>query len=456
MANELLIENIRYLLTMADDPLDHSSGSAILIRGNQVVEIYPSGTGLPEADRIIDGSKYLIMPGLVNCHHHFYQTLTRSLPRAANAKLFDWLLYLYDIWAVMTPEDLRSASAVAAAELLLSGCTTALDHFYVFPNGDNSFFDAEVEGVRPTGLRLHLTRGSMSLSRKDGGLPPDSLVQTDREIMNHTVDVVSRYHEPEPFGMLRVLPAPCSPFSVTEDILRQTAALASEKNLSLHTHLAETEDEEKFCIEKHGLRPVDYMEQVGWLTENVILAHSVWVNSDEILRYADRGCAVAHCPTSNMRLGSGIAPVVDMLKAGVKVGLGVDGSASNDSSHMIQEMRQALLLQRVKYGATSITSRDVLRMATVGGAQVLGRNDIGMVKPGYAADLIGINLDKIWYAGAQADPPAAIVLCHTDNVDLSIVNGEVVIEKGRLTKIDLDELISRHNQNSAKLYKRAL
>ncbi len=454
MPYKILIKDIRYLLTMTDKPLDHSSGSSILVEGKQIAGIYPAGSDLPQAEHVIDASHHLVMPGLVNCHHHFYQTLTRNLPAAANAKLFDWLAYLYDFWAAMTLEELHDASAIAAAELLLSGCTTALDHFYVFPNGDNSYFDAEVEGVRPTGLRLHLTRGSMSLSRKDGGLPPDSLVQSDREILNHTSDVVSRYHEPEDFGMLRVIPAPCSPFSVTETILRESAQLAAEKQLNLHTHLAETEDEERFCLEKFHVRPVEYMERVGWLTENTIFAHSVWVNAAEIQRYADCGCGIAYCPTSNMRLGSGIAPIVDMLTAGIKVGLGVDGSASNDSSHMIQEMRQALLLQRVKYGASAMSVRDVLRMATVGGARVLGREDIGLLKPGYAADIIGIDLDEIWYAGAQADPPGALVLCHTDRVDFSMVNGEVVVEHGRLARIDLDELIHKHNENAANLYNR--
>ncbi|MBL4889492.1 MAG: 8-oxoguanine deaminase [Candidatus Lindowbacteria bacterium] len=379
MPEKVLIKNIHHLITMTNDEFDQTSGTSILIEGKRIAGFFKAGEDTPRADRTVDASKHLVMPGLINCHHHFYQTLTRNLPAAANAELFDWLLYLYDIWAEMSPEDLRDATAIAASELLLSGCTTALDHHYVYPNGDNCYFDAEVDGVMPTGLRLHLTRGSMSLSRKDGGLPPDPVVQTDAKIMAHTEEVVAKFHEADKFGMLRVVPAPCSPFSVTEDIMKETAIMAKKNNLTIHTHLCETIDEENFCIEKYGLRPIDYMEKVGWLEENAIFAHSVYVNDDEIERYAKKGCGIAHCPTSNMRLGSGIAPIVKMLKAGVKVGLGVDGSASNDSSHMIQEMRQALLLQRVKNGASCISVSDVMTMATKGGAKVLMRDDIGML-----------------------------------------------------------------------------
>lgn len=456
MVEKLLIKNIRYLMTMTDEEIDHTEGTSILVEGPRIARFIPKGEALPKADREIDASRHLVMPGLINCHHHFYQTLTRNLPAVANAKLFDWLVYLYDIWAEMSHDDLRDASAIAASELLLSGCTTALDHFYVFPNADNDYFEAEVEGVRQTGLRLHLTRGSMSLSRKDGGLPPDSVVQTDKEILDHTAEVVSRHHDAGRYGMLRVVPAPCSPFSVTTEIMKETAAFAAEKNLTLHTHLAETEDEEEFCLKQFGKRPVDYIESVGWLTENSIFAHSVWVNDDEIKRYAKHKCGIAHCPTSNMRLGSGIAPIVKMLHEGVKVGLGVDGSASNDSSHMLQEMRQAMLLQRVKNGADALSVRDVLRMATVDGARVLLRDDVGMLKTDYAADLIGIDLDNIWYAGAQADPPGALALCHTGKVDFSVVNGSIRVQDGQLTGLDLSALVERHNRNAAALLKRSI
>jgi cytosine/adenosine deaminase-related metal-dependent hydrolase len=453
----ILVKNIKHLLTMTGDAFDGLIGASILIEPPRIARIYRPGEELPTGDdvQVIDASEHLVMPGLVNCHHHFYQTLTRNLPKCADAELFDWLIYLYDIWAAMSPEDLKDASAIAAAELILSGCTTALDHFYVFPNGDNSYFDAEVEGVMPTGLRLHLTRGSMSRSRKDGGLPPDSVVQTDRQILEHTAACVAKYHDANRFGMLRVVPAPCSPFSVTTEIMRQTAEFAAEKNLTIHTHLAETKDEEDFCIKMFGQRPVDYIESVGWLVEGSIFAHSVWVNDDEIRRYATHKCGIAHCPCSNMRLGSGIAPIAEMMRAGVRVGLAVDGSASNDASHMIQEMRQALLLQRVTKGAGAMTVRDALKLGTIGGAEVLRRDDVGILKPEFAADLIGIDLRRLWYAGAQSDPPGALILCHTDTVDFSVINGRQVVENGKLTTLDLPMLIERHNRNAAALYKRA-
>jgi cytosine/adenosine deaminase-related metal-dependent hydrolase len=455
---KLLIKNIRHLVTMTGGPETDLLGASILVEPPRIARVIPAGEPLPEgADiSVIDASDHLVMPGLVNCHHHFYQTLTRNLPAVADAELFDWLLYLYDIWAEMNPEDLRDAAAVAAAELVLSGCTTALDHFYLVPKGDNSYFDAEIEGVAPIGLRLHLTRGSMSLSRKDGGLPPDSVVQTDREILAHTAEIVATRHEAERFGMLRIVPAPCSPFSVTTEIMRQTAEFAAEKNLTLHTHLAETKDEEAFCRKMFGMRPVDYIDSVGWLKEGSIFAHSVWVNDDEIRRYARCRCGIAHCPTSNMRLGSGIAPIVAMLRAGVRVGLGVDGSASNDSSHMIQEMRQAMLLQRVTGGAKAMSVRDTMRVATLGGAEVLRRDDIGMIRENFAADIIGIDMRKFWYAGAQSDPAGALLLCHTDTVDFSVINGRTVVRGGRLSGIDHAALVDRHNRNARDLYARAL
>ncbi len=456
----LLINNIRHLVTMDDSGSgaeDNLKGASILVEGPAIKRVFKAGevVDVPPGTEIIDASHHLVMPGLVNCHHHFYQTLTRNIPPATNAKLFDWLLFLYDIWACMSPEDLKDATAIAASELILSGCTTALDHFYVFPHGENGYFDAEVEGVMPTGLRLHLTRGSMSLSRKDGGLPPDSVVQTDRQILDHTRAMVAKYHDDRKFGMLRVVPAPCSPFSVTTQIMKDTAAYATEKNLTLHTHLAETEDEDAFCHKMFGMRPVDYMESVGWLREGAIFAHSVWVNPGEIKRYAHHKCGIAHCPTSNMRLGSGIAPIVEMLRAGVRVGLGVDGSASNDSSHMIQEMRQALLLQRVTKGADCLTVRDAIRLGTTGGAEVLRRDDVGLIRAGMAADIIGIDLDELGYAGAQDDPPGAVVLCHTNRVDWSVINGRPVVQGGKLLTVDLPSLVERHNRNAHALYRRA-
>jgi cytosine/adenosine deaminase-related metal-dependent hydrolase len=446
----LLLKGIRSLVTM-DEALGEMEGASILIDGPAIARVVPKGEPLPAADETIDLSRHLVTPGLVNCHHHFYQTLTRNVPAVANAGLFDWLVGLYDIWARMTPEDIRDAAAVAAAELLLSGCTTALDHFYVFPNGRNECFDAEVEGVAPTGLRLHLTRGSMSLSRKDGGLPPDSVVQRDDEILAHSEEVIGRYHDPARFSMLRVVLAPCSPFSVTPGIMKETAEMARAKDVHLHTHLCETADEEAFCLRTYGKRPVDYVESVGWMDERSIFAHCVHLDDGEIGRFARRRVGVAYCATSNMRLASGIAPVVPMLRAGVKVGLGVDGSASNDSSHMAAEVRQAMLLQRVRYGADSITTRDALRLATVGGANVLGRDEIGRIAPGMAADLAAWDLGRVFYAGALHDPPGILALCHSNRAAYVIVNGRVVVEKGELRTIDLGALVRRHNANSRRL-----
>lgn len=446
----LLLKDIRHLVTM-DDSLGELEGASVLVDGPSISKILRKGEAIPRADEVLDCSRHLVTPGLVNCHHHFYQTLTRNVPSVANAKLFDWLIGLYDIWARMTPEDLRDASAIAACELLLSGCTTALDHFYVFPNGENSYFDAEVEGVMPTGLRLHLTRGSMSLSRKDGGLPPDSVVQKDSEILAHSEAVIAKYHDPARFGMLRVVLAPCSPFSVTPGIMKETAALAKEKDVTLHTHLCETDDEEAFCLKTYGKRPVDYIESVGWMEQRSNFAHCVWLEDAEIRRFAKDRVGVAHCPTSNMRLGSGIAPIVPMLKAGVKVGLGVDGSASNDSSHLAVELRQAMLLQRVKYGADSLTVRQALRLATLGGAEVLCRDDIGRVAPGMAADLAAWNLGTVSCAGGLHDPPGVLALCHVNRAYWVVVNGKVVVDKGEIATVDLGDLVRRHNENSRRV-----
>lgn len=453
--SKILLHGIDHLVTM-DADLGELTNAWILVDGPAFAAV---GTGAPPADvedaRKVDLSGRLVTPGFVNCHHHFYQTLTRNVPSAANAKLFDWLLALYDVWAEMTPEDLRDASAVAASELLLSGCTTALDHLYLFPRGANEYFDAEVEGVATTGLRLHLTRGSMSRGRKDGGLPPDSVVQDEKTILAHCEEVVARHHDGSDFSMLRVVLAPCSPFSVTEDLMRASAEMAREKDLTLHTHLAETKDEERYCLENYGVRPVALCERCGWMNERAIFAHSVHVNDAEIELYAKTRVGVAHCPTSNMRLGSGIAPIVPMLRAGVKVGLGVDGSASNDASHFADEIRSALLLQRVKYGADALTTREALYLATVGGAEVLGRKDIGRIAPGMAADLAAWDLSGIFTAGALHDPPGILALCHVDRADFVMVNGRPVVEGGEVTTVDLPALVARHNDNARALLARA-
>lgn len=444
--SEIVIEGIDVLITEVGEPA--RKDVCLRIVDNRIDSISDQPEPEWNPDRTIDGSNRLFMPGLVNTHHHFYQTLNRNIPAVQNAKLFDWLTYLYEIWKYLTPEMARVSAQTAAAELIMSGCTTALDHFYVFPEAHpEGVFEAELEAVQEIGLRFHPTRGSMSLSQEDGGLPPDSVVQDEESILAHTEDVIQEYHEPEKFGMTRIVVAPCSPFSVTNSILEKSKQLGEKyEKVYFQTHLAETEDEEDFCLEETGMRPYDYLESVGWMDEKTIHVHSIHLNEDEVRRMGEAGAAMVHCPSSNMRLGSGMAPVVDMLDAGVEVSLGVDGSASNDSSHMFAEARQAMLLQRINYDEESITANDVLRAGTVGGARALGREDIGKLEPGMAADLIGIELDKVDYAGAQHDPLAGLVFCHPPKVDWSIINGEVVVDSGEFLPLDLDKLVRRQNE----------
>jgi cytosine/adenosine deaminase-related metal-dependent hydrolase len=428
------------------------SGVNILVK-DHVVSAIGKDVGLNDkVDRVVDCSGLVVLPGMINTHHHFYQTLTRNLPACQDVELFDWLLYLYDIWARMTPEALHSGSQIAAAELLATGCTTSVDHAYVYPDNQNHYFDVEVKALEETGIRMYLCRGSMSLSREDGGLPPKCVVQSDDDIMAACEDVVKRYHSSGPLSMMSVVLAPCSPFSVTAELMKETAEYAKKNSLLIHTHLAETCDENAFCIEKVGMRPAEYLRSLGWMTDNAFFAHCVWLNEQEIKMMAETGAGVAHCPTSNMRLGSGIAPIMEMLKAGVNVSVAVDGSASNDSSDMIAEARQAMLLQRVKNGAKAMTGMEALEVATLGGAAVLNRQDsLGSIEVGKAADIIGISLDTLSYAGGQEDPGLAPLFCATKGVDLNIVNGEVVIEKGKFTKLDIERIIANHNEIAHKL-----
>jgi cytosine/adenosine deaminase-related metal-dependent hydrolase len=393
---------------------------------------------LPQtADEVLDLTGHIVFPGFVNTHHHFYQTLTRAVPKAQDANLFNWLVTLYPIWARMRPEDIRTSTQTALAELALSGCTTASDHLYLFPNG--SKLDDEIQAAAEVGLRLHASRGSMSLGESQGGLPPDSVVDTEDAILADSQRLIETYHDPH-----------------------QSAILAREYGVHLHTHLAETEDEEDFCIEKFGHRPVAYMQEVDWIGHDVWFAHSVYVNKEEIKLYADTGCGVAHCPASNMRLASGIAPIVEMLTMGVNVGLGVDGSASNDGSHLLGEARLAMLLSRVGAGVRGasrsgeeapplMSARQALEIATRGGAAVLGRTDIGSLEVGKCADLFAINLHRLDYAGALHDPVAAALFCAPQKVDLSMVGGKLVVKDGELVGLDVPALVSKHNQAAARL-----
>lgn len=448
----LLLKNADVLVTMDAARREIREG-ALLVRDN-VIEQVGATSELPQtADRVIDARGMIILPGLVNTHHHLYQTLTRALPSAQDADLFHWLKTLYPIWAELSPEAVYTSALVGLAELILSGCTTAADHLYLFPNG--SKLDDEIRAAREIGIRFHPTRGSMSLGESKGGLPPDRVCDDEASILRDSRRVIEQFHDPKPHAMCRVSLAPCSPFSVTPDLMRESARLARSYHVNLHTHLAETRDEEEFCLSKFGKKPVDYAEHLEWLGRDVWFAHSVWVNDEEIGRYGKTGTGVAHCPSSNMRLASGIAPIVKMLKANVKVGLGVDGSASNDSSHMLAEARQAMLLQRVGGNPGALTARQVLELGTLGGAKVLGRDDIGSLEKGKAADFIGIELNRLEYAGALHDPVAALAFCAPPRVDLSVINGGVVAEGGNLLTLDLPPVIERHNRISMAMVERA-
>ncbi len=448
----LLIKNADVLVTMDGDRREIRNGG-LFVRENAIEQVGSSQQLTQTADRVIDARGMVILPGLVNTHHHLYQTLTRAIPAAQDAELFHWLKTLYPIWAELTPEAVYTSALVGLAELMLSGCTTAADHLYLFPNG--STLDDEIRAAREIGIRFHPTRGSMSLGESKGGLPPDRVCDSEESILRDSRRVVEAFNDPAPLSMCRVALAPCSPFSVTTELMRESAHLARAYRVRLHTHLAETRDEEAFCLQKFGRRPVEYAEHVEWLGGDVWFAHCVWVNDAEIATYARTGTGVAHCPSSNMRLASGIAPVVKMLRAGVKVGLGVDGSASNDSSHMLVEARQAMLLQRVLGAPDALTARQALELGTRGGARVLGRDDIGALEKGKAADFIGIRLDHLEYAGALHDPVAAPVFCASPRVDLSVINGRVVVQDGHLTTLDLPPVVERHNRIAHEMVARA-
>jgi cytosine/adenosine deaminase-related metal-dependent hydrolase len=447
----LLVRHAEVLVTMAGEEI---GDGGLLARDGWIEEVGPTSQLPATADEVVDLSGHAVLPGLINTHHHLYQTLTRVVPAAQDSGLFDWLRVLYPIWARMTPDHVRVATRLGLAELALSGCTTAFDHHYLWPNG--SHVDDQVEGASPVGVRFHVSRGSMSLGESDGGLPPDTVVEPEEVILEDSRRVVERYHDPAPGAMTRVVLAPCSPFTVTPDLMRETAGLARDLDVGLHTHLAETADEEEFCLGRFGSRPVEYMESLGWAGPDVWYAHAVHVADDEVVRMGTAGTGVAHCPTSNMRLASGLAPVSRYLDAGVPVGLGVDGSASNDSSHMMGEARQALLLNRLAVSpgigsGPQMTARQALTLATEAGARVLGREDIGTLAPGRCADLIAYDLDRIEFAGARHDPVAAIVMCAPVTVDHSWVGGHRVVGDGHLLGVDVPDLVSEHNRLAATL-----
>jgi len=441
----LLVHNAELLLTMGDQPTQ-IAGGGLFIRDNVIEAAGPSNELPQEADEQIDARGMIVLPGLINTHHHLYQTLTRALPGAQDVELFDWLTRLYPVWGEMNDEAVYTSAVIGMAELVLSGCTTSTDHLYIYPN--DSTLDSTIRAAQEIGLRFHPTRGSMSLGRSKGGLPPDHVVEEEDQILADSRRVIDQYHDPRPYSMLRVGLAPCSPFSVTGDLMRKTADLArASENVLLHTHVAETADEENFCLEQFGARPAEYMRQLGWVGSDVWWAHAIYLNDDEIQMLADTGTGVAHCPTSNMRLGAGIAKVRQMRDAGVKVGIAVDGSASNDGNDLLLETRMALLLQRVEGGASAFGVMEALELATLGSATVIGREDLGKLAPGMAADFIGIKTDRLAMAGgAVHDPAASLLLCATQGVDLSVINGRVVVAEGQLRDIDLEGVIAKHNQ----------
>jgi len=456
MSTRLLIMNAAAIVTMnaADEVLrngyiaiDHGQIEAVerMVSPQQLQDFQTRGY------TTINAANKVVIPGLINTHHHLYQTLTRAFPPVMDAGLFRWLKGLYPIWARLDEDAIRVSSLVGMAELALSGCTATTDHHYVFPQGiRGELIDVQIQAAQELGMRFHPCRGSMNLSQKDGGLPPDSVVQTADDILRDSERLIDTYHDPAPNAMIRIALAPCSPFSVTTDLMKQTAALAADKHVRLHTHLAETLDEERFCLQRFGLRPVDYLEEVGWLNSRTWLAHGIHFDSAEIGRLGGAGVGVAHCPNSNMRLGSGIAKVTELQAAGSPVGIAVDGSASNDASHMLAEVRQAMLLARLARGADSMTVMNALRMATVGSAACLGRTDIGSLEVGKAADIAIFSLNDIGYSGA-GDPVGALLLCQPHRVDTLIIQGRVIVEQGELLTVDLPSLLNAHRQKAAAL-----
>ena len=444
----VLLKNARMIATMDDERREIADG-AILVRDNVIEKVGSLDEVGDSAETIIDLTDHVVLPGLVNTHHHMYQTLTRAMFQECN--LFNWLKGLYPIWAGLTDESIYISTLTASAELLLSGCTTSSDHHYIFPN--DATLDSQIRAAGEIGIRFHAARGSMSLGESDGGLPPDAVCENEQDILKDSVRLIETYHDAERHSMLRLVLAPCSPFSVTQDLMRASAEMArSYDQVHLHTHLAETMDEEEFCIAKFGMRPVALMEKLGWLGSDVWHAHCVCMNKEEIEGFGRTQTGIAHCPSSNMRLASGIPPIVDCLSHGVRVGLGVDGSASNDSSHLLAEARQAMLLQRVaEPNPLAMTARQALEVATRGGASVLGRNDIGHLAPGMSADLIAINLNQLAFTGAQHDPIAATVFCQPQNVDLSMINGKIVVENGELKTVDTSWLMGEHNRIARNL-----
>ncbi len=452
----LLIRKARLLVTMDAQRREIADGG-VFVRDHAIEAVGPSGELPASADVVIDARDQIVFPGLVNTHHHMYQTLTRVVRKAQDCELFDWLRTLYPIWARLTPEMVRVSTQTAMAELLLSGCTTSSDHLYLFPNGVR--LDDSIEAAHEIGMRFHAARGSMSVGESAGGLPPDGVVEREDAILNDSQRVIERWHDARRFAMQRIVIAPCSPFSVSRELMRDAAVLARQHRVCLHTHLAENDFDIAYTREKFNCTPTEYAEQLGWVGADVWHAHCVKLDAAGIALFARTGTGVAHCPGSNMRLASGIAPIRALRDAGVPVSIAVDGSASNDSGHMLAEVRLGLLLQRVGHGMThgpamgprAMPAREALEIATLGGARVLGRDDIGAIAPGMAADIVSVSLNQVGMAGAGDDPLAALLFCHVPHVTHAIVNGKVLVRDGELTTLELPRLIERHNRLAAQL-----
>ncbi|MBS0369511.1 MAG: 8-oxoguanine deaminase [Proteobacteria bacterium] len=449
MSKTLLLHHADTLVTMDATRREIPDG-AVFIRDGVIEAVGPSAELPAHADEVRDLSGRIVLPGLVNTHHHMYQSLTRAVPGAQDAELFGWLQTLYPMWAGLTPEMIRVSTLTAMAELILSGCTTSSDHLYLYPNG--SRLDDSIEAATLIGMRFHACRGSMSVGRSKGGLPPDALVEDEAAILADSRRLIETWHDPARHAMLRIAVAPCSPFSVSTDLMRESATLARSYGVSMHTHLAENDNDVAYSRERFGMTPAEYAESLGWVGHDVWHAHCVKLDAAGIALFARTGTGVAHCPCSNMRLASGIAPIPALRAAGVAVGLGVDGSASNDGADLLGEARQAMLLARVGHGPAAMNARQALELATLGGAKVLGRDDIGALAPGMSADLIAFRSDTLRLAGgAVHDPVAALVFCAPDTVDLSLINGHWVVENGKLQTVDLPGILAHHNRLARQL-----
>lgn len=452
MSKTLLIQHAAVLVTM-DAARREIADGAVFIRDHVIEQVGPSCSLPDNADEVINAQHHVVLPGLINTHHHMYQSLTRALPNAQDGELFEWLTNLYPVWAGLTPEMIAVSTQTAMAELMLSGCTTSSDHLYIYPNGCR--LDHSIAAAQEIGMRFHAARGAMSVGQSKGGLPPDRVVEDEATILKDTQRLIETYHDARRYAMQRIVVAPCSPFSVSRDLMREAAKLARSYGVSLHTHLAENLNDVAYSREKFNMTPAEYAEDCGWVGPDVWHAHCVQLDMDGIALFGHTHTGVAHCPCSNMRLASGIAPIRKMLDAGVSVGIGVDGSASNDAGHLLAEVRQAMLLQRVAHwdsiGPRAMNARQALEVATLGGAQVLNRDDIGALKPGMAADVVLFDLNQIGYAGALHDPVAALVFCSPANVATSIINGRVVVRDGIITSLDTNLLRERHNRLAREL-----